>query len=154
VAIWITAILLIAAVALFIAAPLSDDAFGGRSAVGDAAMERREHQHALALQALRDLEFDYAMGKLDADDYRGLREKLENRALAAMSGQETTRRQPLLDRAAPAGVSQPNAPARAVGNFCTQCGKTTGSARNFCANCGAAFEAEGPSPTHENAKFG
>ena len=82
--IWVAAILLIIAVALFVAAPLSDPLFGGRRSSISAESERREHEHGLAIQALRDLEFDHAMGKLDAGDYRVLRERLEIRALAAM----------------------------------------------------------------------
>jgi cytochrome c-type biogenesis protein CcmI len=85
VVIWVAAILVVAAVALFVAAPLSDDASdGGRPATGGES-ERHEHEHALAVQALRELEFDHAMGKLDADDYRALRQRLEIRALAGMS---------------------------------------------------------------------
>jgi hypothetical protein len=77
VVIWVAAILLIIAVALFIAAPLIDPVLGSRRSVISAESERREHEHALSIQALRDLEFDHAMGKLDAADYRVLRERLE-----------------------------------------------------------------------------
>jgi cytochrome c-type biogenesis protein CcmI len=141
VAIWVAAILLIAAVALFVAAPLSDDVLGRRSPSSNAGLERRAHDHALAVQALRDLEFDHAMGKLDADDYRALRERLESRALATMGGPEKARRQSPLDQvAAVAAASQSVAPARTITvNFCPQCGTKTGSAYNFCANCGAAI---------------
>ena len=125
--IWIAAILMITAVGLFIAAPLSDQVFARRSSAISTESERREHEHALALQALRELEFDQAMGKLDASDYRALREKLETRALAAMGGREKT----------PSQSSDHVAPVRTVTvNFCTQCGTRIGRAHNFCANCG------------------
>ena len=139
--IWIAAILMITAVGLFIAAPLSDQVFAGHSSVISADSERREHDHALAVQALRELEFDQAMGKLDAGDYRILRERLENRALAAMSGREKTPGQPLLDSIVQAPAwPQTITPARTVTvNFCPQCGTRIGRAHNFCANCGSAL---------------
>ena len=136
--IWVAAILLITAVGLFVAAPLSDNVFGGRGSTSSPDSERRDHEHSLAVQALRELEFDHAMGKLDADDYRALKEKLEHRALAAMGKREEAPRQFSLDRTAPvAARSQSIAPARTiVVNFCPQCGTRIGRAHNFCANCG------------------
>ncbi|MBV8056229.1 MAG: hypothetical protein JO071_13425 [Deltaproteobacteria bacterium] len=143
--IWVAAILLVTAVALFIAAPLSDRAFAGHGSATNSAInmesERRERERALAVQALRELEFDQEMGKLDAGDYSSLREKLENRALAAMGGQGKTLRQSPPDQVAQATARlQPNAPARTVTvNFCSQCGTRISWAHNFCANCGAAL---------------
>ena len=139
--IWVAAILLITAVALFIAAPLSDHVLAGRRSAISTESEWREHEHALAIQALRELEFDQAMGKLDAGDYSALRERLENRALAAMSGQEKAPRQSPPDHAAQAAAwPQLIAPARTViVNFCPHCGTRISRAHNFCANCGAAL---------------
>jgi cytochrome c-type biogenesis protein CcmI len=141
VVIWFAAMLLIAAVGLFIAAPLSDQASGGpRSAISDES-KRREHEHALAVQGLRELEFDQAMGKVDAGDYRVLRSKLENRALAALSAGDKADRQSARDRLATvAALSEPIAAARtAILNFCPQCGSRVDSAHHFCASCGAAL---------------
>jgi hypothetical protein len=137
--IWVAAILLITAVGLFIAAPLSEQVFGDRGFAGSAESERREHEHALAVQALRELEFDYAMGKVGAGDYRVLKEKLENRALASMGKREEAPRPTVVDSAPPAAASpRPIAAARTFAvNFCPQCNTRTGTAHNFCVNCGA-----------------
>jgi cytochrome c-type biogenesis protein CcmI len=140
VVIWIAALLLIVAVALFVAAPLGDHVSNEMSTTGGVKSQRREHEHALAVQALRELEFDHAMGKLDGDDYHALRKRLEIRALAAMGvpGEE-----PLgssLDAVAPLGPSsQPvaGAPNSAI-NFCSRCRARFALAHNFCPNCGAA----------------
>jgi predicted RNA-binding Zn-ribbon protein involved in translation (DUF1610 family) len=139
--IWIASILLITAVGLFIAAPLSEQVFAGRRSAFGADSEQREHEYTLALQALRDLEFDHAMGKLDAGDYHVLRDRLEKRALAAMAGPEKTPRQRLMDQVAPAAAwPRSITPARAITvHFCPQCGTRIGGAHNFCANCGAAL---------------
>jgi cytochrome c-type biogenesis protein CcmI len=139
--IWIASILLISAVALFIAAPLTDQVFAGRRSALSTGSDQREHEYVLALQGLRELEFDHAMGKLDAGDYHVLRDRLEKRALAAMSVREKTVRQRPTEQAAPAVAEpQPIMPARAVTvRFCPQCGTRIGPTHNFCANCGVAL---------------
>ncbi len=136
---WTAAILLIAAIALFVAAPLTD--FDSRNSDPASSPEPsgREREHTLAVQALRELDFDYAMGKLDLDDYRALRQSLEFRALASMRGCE--------ERPAPALVKHDDAvpalpprdlPTRVASvNFCFQCGTAMGQGHNFCPTCGA-----------------
>ena len=138
--IWVAAIFLIIAVALFIAAPLSDHLSSVSSPTTGAESERREHEHALAVQALRELEFDYAMGKLDADDYRPLRQRLEIRALAAMGGWEKKPSPSSRDRGAPVVPLSQSTVARTVrGQFCSQCGTGLAQTHNFCPDCGAAL---------------
>lgn len=51
----------------------------GQTPAADAA--EREQQ---ARQALREVEFDYTLGNLETGDYEELRERYENRALAAL----------------------------------------------------------------------
>lgn len=139
--IWFAAMLLIAAVGLFVAAPLRDQVAGGLgSAISDES-KRRDHQHALAVQALRELEFDRAMGKVDAGDYRALRSKLENRALAALSAGDKKARERAHDQLVTVeALSESIAGARtAILKFCPQCGSRVDATHHFCANCGAAF---------------
>jgi cytochrome c-type biogenesis protein CcmI len=142
VVIWIAAILLVIAVALFVAAPLTDHVAIANAMANGAESQRNEHEHALAVQGLRELEFDRAMGKLDANDYRVLRQKLETRALAAMSRQEKTSLELQLERATAVATSSRQGTAYApLVNFCSQCGMSIGSAHNFCPNCGTALAA-------------
>jgi cytochrome c-type biogenesis protein CcmI len=137
VVIWIAVILLITAVALFVAAPLTERTSGGTSPVNRGEAERREHEHALAVQALRELEFDHAMGKLDAEDYRGLKHKLEIRALAAMGrGEKMPGPSSLHPAAEMVDESHPIAAERVLTvHFCYQCGTKLDQAHNFCPNC-------------------
>ena len=125
--IWMAATMLIIAVALFVAAPLTDYVLGRHSAALPPEPEGPARERALAVQALRELEFDYAMGKLDTDDYNALKRKLENRAIAAMD----TRRDPLQ---LPESTA---APRRATRGFCSQCGARFAQSDNACLNCGA-----------------
>ena len=87
VTIWIAALMLVGAVALFVAAPLTE-VFTARprAADDDAEVVRLEHQRGLATAAIRELEFDYATGKIADADFRALRARLEERALEAMAG--------------------------------------------------------------------
>jgi len=89
---YLAAILIVAAVALFVAAPLSGGFPRRRRATSlQLDLERLEHERGLAVQGLRELEFDHEMGKLDEVDYRDLQRALEDRALSAMTAIERAR---------------------------------------------------------------
>ena len=86
---YVAAFLIIMGVALYVAAPLSGG-LGRRSKKSREELERDhwEHEHALAVQGLRELEFDREMGKLSDPDYESLRASLQTRALEAMTAIE------------------------------------------------------------------
>jgi hypothetical protein len=150
---YLAAVLIVASVALFVAAPLGGGLLARRRAGRDAAeAERLEHERALAMQGLRELEFDREMGKLAEADYAALREGLMARALGASAALER------LHAAAPAVaisaafapemagprprlVKYPATPGSAPGSpsrirSCPQCG-VEAAAGNFCSECGA-----------------
>ena len=151
---YLAAVLIVASVALFVAAPLGGGLLATRRAGRDAAeAERLEHERALAMQGLRELEFDREMGKLSEADYAALHEGLMARALGASAalerlrataGRRRPRRQasaaarPRLVKSGPASAAAPGAsPAAAVRvRFCPQCG-VEAAAGNFCSECGA-----------------
>jgi zinc ribbon protein len=159
---YVAAILIVAAVALFVAAPLSGGFPRRRSATSrELDRERLEHERGFAVQGLRELEFDHEMGKLDEDDYRELKRSLEDRALAAMSALECLRGPAraaapmrLATRAARPGSaaaaasppplrtsasSATTAVAAPSVKFCPQCGVPVGPGHNFCAACGTSL---------------
>jgi cytochrome c-type biogenesis protein CcmI len=145
---YLAAILIVAAVALFVAAPLTEGLRRRRrSVLDDAERERFEHDRALAMQGLRELEFDHEMHKLDSADYQSLRVTLENRALAAMTALDHA-------RPAPRGSSTAAGAPRAVpvsitaatprgANFCPACGArgVAAAGHGFCPECGASLAA-------------
>jgi hypothetical protein len=135
------AILIVAAVALFVAAPLSGGFPRRRGATSrELELERLEHERGLAVQGLRELEFDHEMGKLDEVDYRDLKRSLEDRALAAMSAIERLRGAVrVAERTAPMRLPLRAVSAKPVMNFCPQCGVPVGLGHNFCAGCGASL---------------
>jgi cytochrome c-type biogenesis protein CcmH/NrfG len=84
VAVWSAMLLLAAAVALFVAAPLAEMALARRTSAADDTRARLEHDRGLALAAILELEFDHAMGKIADAEFASLRARLETRALTAM----------------------------------------------------------------------
>jgi len=79
--------------------------------------------------AIRDIELDYRMGKLSAEDYNALRDQYKNEAIQVMKQ---------LDQFAPAGKPQkPQSSRSAAKRFCHQCGQSAVSADQFCSACGA-----------------
>jgi hypothetical protein len=150
---YLAAVLIVTSVALFVAAPLGGGLLAARRAGRDAAeAERLEHERALAMQGLRELEFDREMGKLSESDYAVLREGLMTRALGASAAlerlyaasasasntagasAETTAARPRLVKSASV-VGAASAPAPRI-RFCPQCGVKV-AAGNFCSECGA-----------------
>ncbi len=88
----LAAALIVAGVALFVAAPLGIGLIGARAkSAGELQVERHEHERALAVQGLRELEFDREMGKLSDADYDSMHKALEDRALTAMAAVEKIR---------------------------------------------------------------
>jgi len=88
----LAAALIVAGVALFVAAPLGAGLLGARAkSASEVQVERHEHERALAVQGLRELEFDREMGKLSDEDYGSMHKVLEERALTAMAAAEKIR---------------------------------------------------------------
>ena len=143
---YLAALLIVVSVALFVAAPLGGGLLATRRAGRDAAeAERLEHERGLAMQGLRELEFDREMGKLSEPDYAVLRERLMARALGASAAlerlhaaiapaPETAAARPRLVKSAAVAATAPAAPSRI--RFCPQCGGEV-AAGKFCSECGA-----------------
>ena len=88
----LAAAMIVAGVALFVAAPLGIGLVGAPAkSAGELQTERHEHERALAVQGLRELEFDREMGKLSDADYDSMHKALEDRALTAMAAIESIR---------------------------------------------------------------
>jgi hypothetical protein len=164
-AVMIAAALIIAGVALFVAAPLTSGLGRRRSkTTGEVGLERLAHERGLAVQGLRELEFDREMGKLSDADYNSLKTALENRALKAM--QETDQLRDELRKSslsiapapAPEAVKRPTEQSQPVlvlrpetrppnVLFCPQCGTRALKDARFCAECGTALK---PTPRATN----
>ena len=90
---YVATLLIVTGVALYVASPLMSGAPRLRRSKDpdELVTEHWEHEHALAVQGLRELEFDREMGKLADADYQSLRAALETRALESMTALEKLR---------------------------------------------------------------
>jgi hypothetical protein len=106
---------------------------------------------AVALRALKEIEFDRATGKLSDADYDDLHAKYTQEALAAMregsgeqgAGSGTPRPMPAPRSPLPAPtcpVDGPRPERDAV--FCSACGRRLGTAPGYCSRCGSALETD------------
>ena len=109
---------------------------------------------AVALRALKEIEFDRATGKLSDADYDALKRRYTTEALAALRSEQAgsgmrdagggtaalaphpASRIPL--PACPTHGPRPESHAQ----FCSECGRRLGSAPGYCARCGTSLEQE------------
>jgi len=93
---------------------------------------------AVALRALKEIEFDRATGKLSDADYDELHAKYQAAALTALRGEGAPPvRAPLTAHSARCPVDGPRPEPDAV--FCSACGRRLGTAPGYCARCGSAL---------------
>lgn len=105
---------------------------------------------AVALRALKEIEFDRATGKLSDTDYQELKAKYTGEALAAMRGEVGNVQREAGHVATPAvpfPVSRPTCPEHGPrpekdAVFCSECGRRFGTASGYCARCGTALESD------------
>jgi hypothetical protein len=108
--------------------------------VGQRTRAALEREKLLALRAIKELEFDRAMGKLSESDWQEMSGRLRARAarlmrqLDAGAGYREQVEQDLAKRlgSTPA-VVEPEAPAV---RFCSACGTSRDADAKFCKNCG------------------
>src|SRR5579885_887930 len=108
---YLAAVLIVASVALFVAAPLGGGLLTSRRIREAAEAERLEHERALAMQGLRELDFDREMGKLAAADYAALREGFRRAPRSSACGRRSPRGRGWCGRSS-AAPGRKRAPAR------------------------------------------
>ncbi|MBI4477452.1 MAG: zinc ribbon domain-containing protein, partial [Acidobacteria bacterium] len=117
----------------------------GPAMIGDRTRAALEREKLLVLRAIKDLEFDRAMGKMSEDDFREMTGRLRARAArlikaldAAGSGYQALIERELTARLAkePA-VAVPAPEKTAVSPTCAKCGTGNDADARFCKSCGA-----------------
>ncbi len=104
--------------------------------------KRRElrEEKATIILALRELDFDYEMGKLSVEDYKNLKKKYEDYAVRIMKE---------LEDAEKIWAEVEKEVQREVGkrigkmeesDFCSRCGARQRKGNRFCAACGFSLE--------------
>ena len=104
-----------------------------------AALERDK---ALVLRAIKDLEFDRAMGKVSEADFEELVPRLRARALRLIRElDQTGGYRDEIEKEIARRVGAPPAPAPASGGLRCACGTTNDVDARFCKSCGQRLEA-------------
>jgi hypothetical protein len=83
-------------------------------------------------ESLRDLQFEYRLGKLSDEDYQASKQELQKELARVLQQMDA------------AGPSKPvAAAAKPKGNVCPHCGASFKEKLKFCGECGKAMEAAG-----------
>ena len=101
---------------------------------------------AVALRALKEIEFDRATGKLTDADYDALKRRYTAEAVQALRVEKTARPEtpaagvasfaPPSERSCPEHGPRPEANAR----YCSECGRRLERAQSYCTRCGSGLE--------------
>ncbi|MHB1297747.1 MAG: double zinc ribbon domain-containing protein [Gemmatimonadaceae bacterium] len=134
----------------------------GRGVVIDAGGAAEPAREASAIEALREIEFDQATGKLSAEDYASLRASYTPRALEELRAQDAGAGAELISTATASAdpsdaAEQLIARAKSKGRMCPVDGPRPESDAVFCSDCGrflgAVCMACGAAVGAERARF-
>lgn len=145
---------------LFVVGPLQRKP-RGRQAVSAGRGEHPDARRRMILTALRDLDFDYKIGKVIQEDHENLRNQLLSKAAKLMAESEAADQEieAIIERRrqspAKGAVHCPQCKGAlsdgdlfcpscgtAIARFCPACGKSTPPAAKFCSYCGMSLERE------------
>lgn len=119
-------------------APLGGELPDEIATVGGRTRAALERDKFLTLRAIKELEFDRAMGKVNDADYAEMRDRLRARAVRLMTQLDGTamyRAQIERDAVEAGGAPEAGLPAGA----CAACGTANDGDARFCKNCGRAL---------------
>jgi hypothetical protein len=142
----LAAVVLAAAAIVFVLRPIfSPPAVGPVEEDAGADPDDDLSPRAVALRALKEIEFDRATGKLADADYDALKHRYTEDALQALRAGEPALPPTAVSRSvAAAARSCPTHGARPERDavFCSECGRQLEAAHGFCSRCGSAMEFE------------
>ncbi len=152
-------ILLAAGAVYYVLRPILHPELGGRGTGegGGGGVDEGEDPEddfsprAVALRALKEIEFDRATGKLADADYDALKAKYTSEALAALRVESGTGEggrgtgHTHVSTHPPSPVPRPACPTHGPrpesdAQFCSECGRRLATAPGYCARCGTSLE--------------
>ena len=132
------ALILIGAVIAFILQPVIQGHWASLTREDD-EMTEAEARRRVSLLALRDAEYDYETGKLDAADYQLLKRQLSAEALAAFRDVEADADMDAVEAEVAVAREEMRGGVR-----CSACASANPAGSRFCGSCGAALGAQEP----------
>jgi hypothetical protein len=99
-----------------------------------------EDRKAAIYDNLRDLQFEYRVGKLSDEDYQRAKLSLQKELAGVLSEmEETARRLGLATKKSAPAAKPAQAVAAPAPNTCPHCGAKFGQSMKFCGECGKAM---------------
>jgi len=143
----VAGVVLAAGAVLFVLRPILQPAWAAslEAAAADDGEDYEEDVSptAVALRALKEIEFDRATGKLSDADYESLKAQYTAEALAVMRGTGDVVPEPVSPPVSrlPSPACPVHGPPREPGaEFCSACGRRLQDASGFCGGCGTPLE--------------
>ena len=156
----ITGILLAAGAVYFVLRPILHPELPELGKEDEGGLEEGEDPEddlsprAVALRALKEIEFDRATGKLSDADYDVLKTRYTSEALAALRAEPS--RSEMRDAGSGASFDASHPASRiphpvcpnhgprpeSDAQFCSDCGRRLATAPGYCARCGTALESD------------
>ncbi|MFQ5651874.1 MAG: zinc ribbon domain-containing protein [bacterium] len=94
-----------------------------------------DRKHAL-YAAIKDIEFDFQMGKLSEEDFQELRQQYKNQAVNILKKIDQRQRKKMRAGGRHAKKEKSRTGTQKGMNFCWSCGTRLGAEEKFCPNCG------------------
>ena len=108
-----------------------------RSTLSTGTREALEHDKALVLRSIKELEFDRAMGKVGEADFNEIGARLRARAIVIMDDLDRSPASAPAPEGGPASVpAKASRSSASATRRCGACGKPAASEANFCPHCG------------------
>jgi hypothetical protein len=131
----IIGIFLVILTAIFVGYPLFQKQQRKVSFATNHRAQELEARKAEIYAAIRDIDFDYRIGKLSQEDYETLRDQYKAEAIGLMKQIDQIKlghSRPTSGKGDGKGPATKGEPAR----FCYQCGQPVGAQDRFCSTCG------------------
>jgi hypothetical protein len=101
-------------------------------------VQHLEDRKQAIYENLRDLQFEYRLGKLSDEDYQQTKQALQKELAGVLASmEETMKRLGLMPTRVPAKPAK--RPAPAAGTVCPHCGASFPQALKYCGECGRAI---------------
>ena len=98
-----------------------------------------DRKHAI-YDNLRDLQFEYRLGKLSDEDYQHTKQALQKELAGVLTEtEETIKRLGLTPTRVPAKPQAKPAAPRSTGTVCPHCGASFSQSLKYCGECGRAI---------------
>ncbi|HEX9653523.1 MAG TPA: zinc ribbon domain-containing protein [bacterium] len=132
-------LLLTAAVSYFVVSPIMqsrrENLMKDSNHKANDLIDRKEAIYA----AIKDIEFDYQMGKLSEEDFQMLRQQYKDEAVGLLKKIDQIQHKAVKskDKSAPRKKADAASP-----RFCWSCGEAVTHGDKFCVNCGNTLESQ------------